>query len=95
MNAMEAPGASPRPLGGPEPLTEEEGKIGLIGMMTIVLVTSGTLLFLGAGVTTRTAGASRTARLRAQERQKAAAEAVRQIEAERAAGETGREPGGE
>ncbi|HOX05817.1 MAG TPA: hypothetical protein PK280_05405 [Planctomycetota bacterium] len=91
---MEAPGTIPRPLGGPEPL-DKEGGMTLVGFMTMVLVASGALIFVGTGLTTRTHGASRSARLRHQERQRAVAEAVRQIEAARAAGEAGREPGGE
>ncbi len=83
-------------LGDPEPLTEDEGGIGLIGMMSIVLVAGGVLLFVAAGMTTCTRGASRSARLRWEARQKAAEEAVRQIEAGRAAAEEpGRDAGGE
>jgi hypothetical protein len=92
---MEAPGSQPLSLGGPEPLTEDEGKMTLIGLMGWIVLVSGTMLFIGAGLTTtRTRGASRTAWLRQQERQQAAAQAVLDIEAERAA-EAGREPGGE
>jgi hypothetical protein len=91
---MEAPGPRPPPLGGPEPLAEEEDGSGLRGMMTIVLVASGTLLFIGVGLPMRTQGASRSARLRREQQQRAAVEAVAAIEAERAAEASG-ESGGE
>ena len=67
-----------QPIGEPQPMDAREGRRILKRMAGVVAVTSGVALFAGLLVPTRTSGASRSARLQWQQRQKEIQEVINQ-----------------
>ena len=59
-----------QPIGEPQPIDAREGRRILKRMTGVLAVTSGLALFAGLLIPTRTSGASRSARLQWQQRQK-------------------------